>query len=700
MKKMLIIALCLSVVTGVSANTPVDTLQQDVQLNELVVKAAPIINKADRKLMIPSAQQIKSSSNGIDLVSKLNLPGVLVNPVDQTIKLISDGKISLRVNGRSVDVKELASINPENVMRVEFHDNPSLRFGDAEVVIDYIIKNPTSGGRAGLRLMPSVNKGWQRHNGYLKLNNKKSEFSFNTNAGAQWDLGQWRDNTEFYTRKDGSKFLRIETGEPADAEMYELWNSFSYSYNDTDKQMFYASLNLGYENLSHEDYIGVLENQDTQTKFKMHDLNAAKSVYPGLDLYYQRNLGEGQLLMLNVVGNYKKTNTERFYTESPILDGVISDALSSDIATRIDSRSYSLVGEAVYEKIGKNHRFTAGVNHSQSWSKSDYLEYDLISRLRKSNTYMFAELWQRLSNKLDMTVGLGASYYHNNAVGERKTSNWVYRPKLSLRYKVNDRNTLRLSFNSYGNTPSISQLTSVEQNIDNNQVSVGNSGLKTYTTYNTVLRYEYMKGMLYYSLSGDYRYAHNPIMEYKYWGNDNIVSSYANHKNAHILRTEMTMRLNNIKNWVSLSLNTGFRRYIMHGNDYSHTYNNWYFNGQMEISHWNWNLVLGLQTSRNSFWGESLSGGERMHMIGLTHRYKNFNFGVIALSPFTNDYKRDSENRNQYAGYKRTTHYNAAERMVTLTVSWDIKWGRKHNGGQKRLNNASGTESVRAAGKG
>lgn len=70
------------------------------------------------------------------------------------------------------------------------------------------------------------------------------------------------------------------------------------------------------------------------------------------------------------------------------------------------------------------------------------------------------------------------------------------------------------------------------------------------------------------------------------------------------------------------------------------------------------------------------------------------------LNPFTNNYKVESENRNQYAGYKRTSYLKATQQLFAIGVKWNISWGRKHNSGTKRLNNSVNTETVKAVGKG
>lgn len=700
MKSLLIVAASLAIPTYAYAQTQTDTLSRQMELNEVVVKAAPVINKADRKLYMPDAEQIKNSANGVDLLRKLNVPTVIVNPVEQSIKLASNGKVDLRINGRPVSDKDIQAIDPQTVVRVEYHDNPSLRYGDAEVVIDFIVKNPTSGGSYNTSLGQGLNKGYHDFYNNLKINYKKSEFSIVNNFTPRWDLGQWRDNTEYFTRADGSRYERVEQGTPANATRITNWTGLNYCFTDPDKQLLWISANMFYENNKHSDYKGILTNSDNGERFNMNDLNSSTSYNPSLDIYYQRNLKNNQLLMFNVVGSITPSSSLRQYTESPINeDGTIDGILSTDITTDISSKSYRLVAEADYEKAWKNSRFTGGVRYTGNWSRSEYLGMNEESHTRWNNIYAFGEYWKRIGSKVDLTLGLGATHYRNRT-GDITNSSFYVRPKVSLRYRASNASTFRLNLSAYGNTPSISQLSNVKQQIDNVQISSGNPKLKNYTTYRAQAQYEFKKGVFYGYLRSTYRYSPNPIMELKYLNGDNIITTYANHKNNHIFNHEVHLAVNNWKNWVSASAHFGLNRYIMHGNDYTHTYNNLYYNAFVEVSHWNFGIGAQISSNYNTFWGESLNGGESAYVLALTYKLKNAHFMFGCMNPFSNDYKIQSENRNRYAGYTRTSYLRATQQLCVVKVSWNVRWGRKHKSAAKRLNNSGSSESVKAAGKG
>ena len=203
----------------------------------------------------------------------------------------------------------------------------------------------------------------------------------------------------------------------------------------------------------------------------------------------------------------------------------------------------------------------------------------------------------------------------------------------------------------------------------------------------------------YFTENSAHTHAPGAIMPEKYWVGDKILSRVDNQKNAEELRFYLNTRINVIPGWLTLSAAPGWHKYWMRGNTYTHTYNNFFIDASIDISHWGFTLNGILQTNFNRFWGETLTGGENVHGIKLSYAYKDWNFGIMVLDPFINNYKVKSENWNRYAGYYRETTTNMIKQLLTLDISWNINWGRKHEAGQQRINNSINSGSVNAAGK-
>ena len=121
---------------------PADTLQS-VTLEEVKVTRSAIVDKSDRKLLIPTEKQLRMSSNGVDLLRNMQMPMLTVDIVNDQIKLSGNGSLAICINGREADIADVKALDPRTVKRIEFHESPSMRYGGVDGVIDYIVLRMT-----------------------------------------------------------------------------------------------------------------------------------------------------------------------------------------------------------------------------------------------------------------------------------------------------------------------------------------------------------------------------------------------------------------------------------------------------------------------------------------------------------------------------------------------------------------------------
>ena len=688
--------------TGLNIDTIESSLKQ-VNLDEVTVEASSWVQKADRNLLYPNVQQIEQSRNGLQLLQKLQIPGVIINPTDNSIALADKSEVSLRINGRPADNKEIQALSPEQIVRIEYIDNPGVRYGEVGAVLDFIVKNPTSGGSFMGDISQSINRGFGEYWLSAKVNSGKSEVAYSGWFSPRWNLKMLRDNTEHYELPDGTRYTRTE--ESLDGSKFEQWNnghSLSYNYLDPQKQMFNASLKF-YYNQQENLFRGILtDHSPGGTTSLMLDDGKNHSITPSLNLYYQYNFDEDQLLMANVVASYEQPTSHRIYTEDELFytdNSFTTGSSLVDIDNLIKSRSYSILGEVDYEKRWKNSRVTAGIRHTQSWTTNDYVEQGINDRMNQGNSYLFGEYWMRLGSHFDFSAGIGYSLYSYVPRDRESHLYSIWRPRFSARYTIDDYSSLRFNFVRMSSVISLDMLSPVVQDVDGMQQSTGNPDIKPYATYKYDLQYQYNRGIFYGKLGALYTHAPGAIMPEKMWVSDKILTRYNNQKNAEELRFYLDTRVTAIPDWLTLSAGPAWHRYWMRGNNYTHVYNNFYCYATFELSHWGFSLEGMLQTNFNRFWGETLEGGENVHTLKLSYNYKDWNFGVMVLDPFINDYKVTNENWNRYAGYQQVITTNMIKQMVAVSVSWNLNWGRRYETDEQRINNVIGGGGVNAAGK-
>ena len=154
-------------------------------LDEVVIQGEKVVQKVDRQLVMPTEAQKKASTNGVSLLQHLQLPNLSVNAIEKTITTNYGESVQLRINGVEVTQADVIAIRPTDVIRVEVHEQPGLRYGGVAAVLDYIVRRRESGGNVSADLTNGVSLlGFGNYQMSAKYHHGKSSFS----ALAQWSL--------------------------------------------------------------------------------------------------------------------------------------------------------------------------------------------------------------------------------------------------------------------------------------------------------------------------------------------------------------------------------------------------------------------------------------------------------------------------------------------------------------------------------
>jgi hypothetical protein len=691
---------------------------EDIFMEEDVVNLGAVTvlgssRSIDRKLVFPTQKQIESSANGIELLQQLMLPRIQINPLTRAVTMLGgEGEVQLRINGVKVETAEVVALLPENVIRVEFHDNPGLRYGGASAVIDYIVRRNETGGNLGLDMFDAFDAKKFGNNGISgRINHKKSEFAVNYSARHRDFHSLWRDNIETFHLSDLTAIRRKEEGEPGDATYIEQNMNASYSYMN-DLRQLNATVRYFDNDITHNDFFGRLYNMDNPSDY-VGIIDRAPENYrrPAIDLYFQENMKRNQTLSMNLVGTYNRTVSNRIYSESR------NDLVLTDINNSVTVNKYSFIGEGIYEKRLDAGRISAGLKHTQSFSDNTYNNVRAYNtRMQQGETFLFSE-WKGNVRKLDYTVGAGVTRasFISEDMGEdggsslrsasiRQTAGeyiyYTFNPRIAVSLLLPGNSSLRLTSSINNNMPSLSELSPVQQAIDSLQIQRGNPNLKPYIRYTSKLNYEYRRGIFYSNLQLQYDYSPSAIMDEKFLEDNLIVQTWDNQRNRQYANVNLSLRAGPVKDVLTVMLNGGLNHYVSNGNTYRHVYNNPFLSINVFANYKS--FQAGFQWDAltwNRFNGETMTGGETMYLIFINYKYRNATIGVGGLSPFSNSYRQDSENRSALASYKRSIYVNDICGMYFFNLSWNINFGRKFDAGQKRLNNSDDEAGVMKSGK-
>lgn len=199
MKKLFTFATAVSVcaLMGAQENVTPDSTSVN-ELDEIVIQAPKVIRKADMDVYHPSKSAVDHSKNGLQLLNNLMIPSLTVN---EALDAVSSGgqSVQLRINGRVATTDQVRALLPETIKRVEWIDNPGLRYNGASGVLNFIVTNPTLGGSLQSMARPAVNQGWGFFMSDLKLNSGRSQWEIGANYKLTDKIKTHRDYTETFT---------------------------------------------------------------------------------------------------------------------------------------------------------------------------------------------------------------------------------------------------------------------------------------------------------------------------------------------------------------------------------------------------------------------------------------------------------------------------------------------------------------------
>ena len=689
-----------------TAAAQTDSLAVDttLTLGEVTVNGMRTIQKVDRTLFLPTKKMARSSANGYDLLKLMMLPGIKVDPVQQTVSSLRGGGVQVRINDVKAGTQDILALQPDEVVRVEYIDNPGVRYSDTslDAVINYVVKRRYSGYVGGAQTMQAFTTGFNNSYAYFKFNHKKSEFSFNYSFNYRdYDKRRYDETADYYF-PDGTTRHREYRGYNSPF-MYNTHN-FQLGYNlaEPDKYTFNARFNLNINNNPNRG-TNLLVVETAQPDLYQYNKASSSSLTPSIDLYFSANLPHKQSIAANVVGTYIHTDYD-YLMRQYLFDQSPSQSMQAvpvnDYNYSTLGKKYSLIAEAIYSKGFKKATLSAGGEFSISRTDNDYTgAVNTDALLNSNNLYLFAQLQGKLA-WLNYTVGVGANRasIHQGDIGFEK---WTFRPRLSLQTSAIKNISLSLTGQMYQGTPSLSQLSDVRQQSSDLMAGDGNVNLKPYTGYQAYFTGTWNVPLLSLWVNAGITYAPDVIMTtYNAVQQDNgeymIVSRPENQRAFYDKWVRGNLTLHAIKDVLDISLYGCYDRYDSRGNTYRHTYNAWQWGAEASLMLGNWTVMADFYNTPKSYYGESMSGGENSSDVRINYKWKDLQVGLGAILvgyPHGYEYPGHTDSRYYKSHYKTWIEDNG--NMVYITLSYNFSHGRKYQTEQRRLNNADYDSGIR-----
>lgn len=681
----------------VNDNTHIGTIQMQegaTELGEVVVESQAVIQKVDRQILLPSKEQMQASSDGVSLLQNLQIPRIVISPIDNSVKTLSDESVQLRINGVEASTADVKAINPKDIIRVEYHDQPGVRYNGAAAVVDYIVKHRDTGGSLMLAgtnglTLPGIG------NYYLagKVHFGKSSLQA-VATYAPYDIYWTRTNNETYHFSTG-KIENNEVGEPTRYKTYPVNVSLNYNWTNGDKNMLNIRLrdNMAYTPYGPSDRDSRLY-QPTDS-FEIHDHDKSSSQSPSLDIYYQHNLPHKQHLYFDVVGTYINTHSDRRFLQTPLRSSASND--TTNVLSSVRGDKWSLIGEAIYEKEWENIMLTIGARHNQQWVKNTYLgSTEATVNMTTGETYAFAEMRHRV-DKFSYVVGIGVMHTLINQAGQ-KQSTWIARPQLTMSYDFGKGWFWKYKGYVSGYQPSLSQLSDITQQIDKYQKRRGNPNLKSVMYVSNEMELSWQSKHVNLNLWANYSYDHKPIMEETFEkiidGAPYAIRMYDNQRGYHKLNVSPSVQVKLLDNKLMFNVTPFVKYMVSQGNNYHHEHVNYGVRGGIFYLLKGWRFFADVVTAQHNLWGETLTLGELTHDIGINYNSERFGFGFMMVNPFSPHGSRTvTKDLSALAPTANTAVMQNYRQVLMLNFNFNLDFGsRASTRGYQRINNED-TES-------
>lgn len=517
MKTLFVTIMCLCF--NISYAQKPDTTKTSIQakeLDEVVVKASYLTREDDHILAIPTKEQRKHAVTGYDLLNNLMIPGVSVERSTGSVTTPS-GAATLYIDGRKVDFREVQSLRPKDIARVEFFDVPTGKYAKDAYAINIVMKPLNNGG-------------------YTQLD---------VSQGAGYLYGDYNLVSKFVT---GTKSLNIWAGyslENPKSSMNEneVFNFPDYQLN---RQQFYN--NAG--NRHTEEYVQAsISNRGKKYIWMLRGGMAwndiRNNVNNGMTDYWQTkaSVKDGSILNINS-RNKSYRPSVYFYGLHTFSDTKSLDYVFDGYYSRNDyNRFYNEDDKSFHSLVKEDYCYVkANANYSMAFSHRNKLAFSLFEFMRisdseytgtstynqnlhSSETILFADYSQRLG-RFFFDINPGLSFLTYRLKGMESINHLTPRLQTRAAYKIDKVQQLQFTF-ALGNTyPRINTINNVEQQIDPIIILKGNPDMDNSILLNPRLSHTLNLNKFALQTGVSYFYQNHSIISDYYIRDGHLISTF------------------------------------------------------------------------------------------------------------------------------------------------------------------------------
>ena len=668
MKALLVIimSLCIHVTYAQKPDTT-KTFIQGKELGEVVVKSSYLTREGDHILAIPTKEQRKHAVTGYDLLSNLMIPGVSVERSTGSVTT-PNGAATLYIDGREVDFREVQSLRPKDVSRVEYFDVPTGKYAKDAYAINIIMKPLNNGGYTQLDASQNV--------GYLYGDyNLISKFVTGTKSYNLWagyslkNPKSAMDENETFIFPD-YQLNRLQHYNNADNRQTEEYVQASIS-NRGRKYIWMLRGGMAWNASKNGVNNGMTEYWKTAAAIKngsILDINTRnKSYRPSVYFYGLHTFSNTKSLDYVFDGYYSRNDYDRLYNDD---NGSFRSLVKEDYYYIKANANYSMA-------FSHRNRLAFSLYEFMRISDSEYIGTSAYNQnLHSSETILFADYSQRLGSFF-FDINPGLSFLTYRLEGMKSINHLTPRLQARATYRIDKVQQLQFMF-ALGNTyPRINTINNVEQQIDPIIILKGNSNMDNSILLNPRLSHTLNLNKFALQTGVSYFYQNHSIISDYYIRDGHLISTFRDDCIYHRPSADISMTYKP-SGTLNMKLSGQWVEHVVRGG--ADHRNLSAFSGTAMINYYVRDFSFGAsiaspardlidsQISRKTFWRYQLSG---------MWNHGNWAIEANANNLFMMNNKIVDELSASYYSFKQIDQSRSYNQYANLKIVYSFDYGKK-----------------------
>lgn len=503
--------------TNKSSPIIVTLTSNSIALKDVVVRGSSITRKDTHLQIIPDKQIYKHTNNGYDLLYDLMIPNLQIDRQKGAVTTIG-GTVTLYIDGRKVEYREVKELKSKDILKVEYYDVPTGKYAGDYASINIITRPMTTGGYISVDGTQQLAYQEGDYNLAAKVAHGSTSFTI---FGGYNRLHYDADKIE------REEFFHFDNNEISRSySSYEGVNKQNQEYVQLNiltkkkKYMLSEKLSLVRKECPIDQTDGVLFVNKAQTRTGQSSTNISSSLMPRLSLYGNFDITDKQYVELSLAGTYSRNKYSNMYQD---------DELNTSTKTTEDYYCANFYGKYGIIFPHKNSlSFHLGSVYMNTMSQ--YVgTYESWQHQWSSQNYVFVEYVQQFNKwRLRLKPGASALYYHTKDADA--VSHYIPQLQSTIFWQPTKNQQVALDVLYSNSYPTSSSLNTAEQIIDNLRIKRGNENLRPMDFFQGAVNYNVQIGSRINIASvSNFSYQYHQYVEKYFEENGKLINTIDDH---------------------------------------------------------------------------------------------------------------------------------------------------------------------------